>query len=56
MEKYGPFPPISVIIPKLIGVIVGKNPDLVTVSNNKGTLCSYLSELNLLISCSMSAG
>ena len=28
------FPKIGQIIPKLIGVIVGKNPDLVTVSGN----------------------
>jgi hypothetical protein len=28
------FPKIGQIIPKLIGVIVGKNPDLVTVSGS----------------------
>jgi hypothetical protein len=28
------FPKIGQIIPKLIGLIVGKNPDLVTVSGN----------------------
>ena len=34
-EKKGPFfPKVGQIIPKLIGVIVGKNPDLVTGSGN----------------------